>query len=172
METIDWSASHNGVMLCTIEQTLEFMPETKPVLDSLIPHLQYDKTDYFVDVKVHMLMPGQYPCIPNWHCDFIPRNEDKVQLHDDIRPKDLMYLWCSGEPRTQFKSFQGTVGEPYKWIVFNQQDEHRGIKSEIHTWRCFIRLIPKWFIHPGTKNVGTIRRHSQVYIDDPDLFRW
>lgn len=27
-----------------------------------------------IDSRVHMLMPGQYPCIPGWHCDGVKRN--------------------------------------------------------------------------------------------------
>lgn len=27
-----------------------------------------------IDTKVVMLMPEQYPCIPGWHCDNVPRN--------------------------------------------------------------------------------------------------
>lgn len=27
-----------------------------------------------IDVRVHRLMPGQYPAIPGWHCDAVPRN--------------------------------------------------------------------------------------------------
>lgn len=171
---IDWSKSHNGVMLCTFRRTIELMPEVKEIIESLIPHLQYHKLNYLIDVKVHMLMPGEWPCIPNWHCDFLPRDENRKHIKfvdDDL---DLMYIWTSGEPHTEFKTHQGNIttenGET--WTKINQRDLHRGLKSEIHTWRCFIRLIPSWFVHPGTKNMGQIRRHSQVYIDDPQLFGW
>jgi hypothetical protein len=33
---IDWSQSHNGVMLCSFEKTIELMPEVKPILDELL----------------------------------------------------------------------------------------------------------------------------------------
>lgn len=168
---IDWSKSHNGVMLCSFNKTYELMPEVVPILEELKPHLEYKIDDYVVDVKVHMLMPGEYPCIPNWHRDFIPRDENLKQLHQNIGV-DKMYLWTSGPPFTEFKSKMSKVGTKYKWTIFTQKDVHRGVKSEIHTWRCFIRVIPKWFIHPTTINIGQIRRHSQVYIDEPDKFRW
>ena len=29
-----------------------------------------------IDVRVHMLMPGWYPCIPGWHCDDFLRKPD------------------------------------------------------------------------------------------------
>ena len=168
----DWSKSHNGIMLCTFEQTREFMPEAMPMLEELIPHLEHDADEYVVDVKVHMLMPGEYPCIPNWHRDFVPRDKDRKKIPSQITG-DKMYLWVSGAPYTEFKKDPVRVetGE-FTWTEFTQLDLHRGVKSEIHTWRCFIRVIPKKFIHPGTLNVGTIRRHTQVYIEEPDRFRW
>lgn len=168
----DWSKSHCGLMLCTIKQTREMMPEVMPIVEELIPHLEHAPEDYLVDVKVHMLMPGEYPCIPNWHCDFVPRDEKLKKLPKQITD-DKMYLWVSGEPRTEFlQPPNKIITENYEWVEFDQHDTHRGIKSKIHTWRCFIRLIPKWFVHPTTINVGTIRRHSQVYIEDPNHFRW
>lgn len=173
MNINDWSKSHNGVMLCTISETIEYMPETEIILKDLIPHLQHDLSDYLVDVKVHMLMPEQYPCIPNWHCDFVPRDENLNQDRTKIQENDLMYIWISGAPYTEYKTFQQKIETANGiWTVINQNDFHRGTKSEMHTWRCFIRLIPKWFVHPTTINIGTLRRHSQVYIANPDKFKW
>jgi hypothetical protein len=149
------------------------MPEVSPLLNSILPHLQYNPDDYLVDVKVHMLMPGEYPCLPNWHRDFVPRDEDKKLLLDEITQEDLMYIHVSGEPFTEWKGFRDQFkSDGFNWIAFNQKDIHRGVKSEVHTWRGFMRLIPKWFVHPGTKNMGQIRRHTQVYIDNPENFKW
>lgn len=169
---MDWSKSHNGIMLCTHEQTREYMPEVMPMFDELIPHLEHDINDYVIDVKVHMLMPGEYPCIPNWHLDFVPRDESRKKLPHLITG-DKMYLWVSGAPYTEFKKNPVKINTgSYTWTEFTQRDLHRGVKSEIHTWRCFIRVIPKSFIHPTTLNVGTIRRHTQVYIEEPERFHW
>jgi len=165
---IDWSKSHCGVMLCTFDKTIELMPEVIPVLQT-VPKLEYHMDDYLIDVKVHMLMPGEYPCITNWHQDFVPRDKDLKKLRDKITG-DKMYLWVSGPPLTEFSTIVGASNEG--WTTFTQNDVHRGTISKIHTWRCFIRLIPKWFVHPTTINVGQLRRHSQVYIEDPNNFRW
>ena len=89
-------------MLCSFGQTIELMPEVKPMLDSLVPHLELPVEDYVVDVKVHMLMPEEYPCIPNWHRDFVPRDKDLKHLYKDISG-EKMYLWVSGEPKTEWK---------------------------------------------------------------------
>ena len=169
---MDWTKSHNGIMLCSYDQTISLMPEVIPIIDDLIPFLEHGINDYAIDVKVHMLMPGEYPCIPNWHCDFVPRDENLNKKPSKITG-DKMYLWVSGPPYTEFKRSPTKIHTGnYTWVEFDQTDLHRGVISEIHTWRCFIRLIPKWFIHSTTINVGTIRRHSQVYIEDPSKFRW
>lgn len=173
MKQIDWSKSHCGTMLTTFEQTIEMMPEVKDIINSIKPHLELDENEYVVDVKVHMLMPNEYPCIPNWHCDFVPRDNNLNKLPKEITG-EKMYLWVSGEPKTEFKSPPKVIetSEGYNWVEFTQTDLHRGIKSTIHTWRCFIRIIPRKFIHPTTINIGTLRRHSQVYIENPESFRW
>lgn len=168
---IDWSKSHNGVMLCTYDQTIQFMPEVTPILNELIPQLQFTIDDYLIDVKVHMLMPEEFPCIPNLHRDFVPRDEER-NLRPDLITGEKMYLWISGAPFTEFiNKGKVTPIEAQKWIEFSQNDWHRGVQSDIHTWRCFIRAIPKKFVHPNTLNVGTIRRHTQVYLDSKK-FKW
>ena len=170
----DWSKSHNGTFLCTPTRVVELMPEVQPILTAVYPHLQYGPDNYMVDVKVHMLTPGMYPCIPNYHCDFLPRDIDKKHTKEELKLDDWMYLFVSGEPKTEYKSYREkfTTANGDEWTSINQRDVHRGVASKIHTWRCFIRLIPKWFVHPGTKNIGELRRHSQVYLSDPDTFGW
>lgn len=171
MHEIDWSKSHNGVMLCTIEETKKLMPEVSPILDEVIPMLELPEQEYLVDVKIHMLMPNQYPCIPNWHCDFLPRDENGKRLRQKVSPLK-MYMWISGAPFTEYKDKSGSYfKEPQKWHEFTQFDLHRGTMSKEHTWRCFIRLIPRCFKHPNTKNSGQIRRHTQVYLDS-QRFKW
>lgn len=170
IHTIDWSKSHNGVMLCTLEQTKELMPEVSPILDELEPEDSWE--NYLIDVKVHMLMPNQFPCIPNWHYDFLPRDEEGERIQGE-RSNKKMYMWLSSAPLTLYKHRDGTEYEkpPQQWHSFTQHDLHRGQMSQEHVWRCFIRVIPKEFVHETTKNVGELRRHIQVYADS-SKFRW
>lgn len=91
---IDWSKSHNGVMLCSFEKTYE-------------------------------LMPGEWPCIPNWHCDFVPRDLNLKRLPEKVTPGVKMYFWISGAPFTEFKrGNESYLVEPKKWIEFDQRDLH------------------------------------------------
>ncbi len=161
-------------MLCSFEETIKLMPEVKPILDELIESnmLELPADQYAVDVKIHMLMPEQFPCIPNWHRDFVPRDEN---LKRDFRALtgEKMYMWLSGAPLTEYKNKKGESSfKPAKqWHSFTQHDLHRGTRCEEHTWRCFIRVIPKKFIHSTTINVGQLRRHTQVYLDS-NKFKW
>ena len=180
IDNIDWSKSHCGVILCTIYETYKLMPEVKPVIEELIESgkLEFNPSEYLVDVKIHMLMADQFPCIPDWHCDFVPRNNETKLKEPERITGEKMYLWVSGEPRTEFKVKPKTIQtENFEWVEFTQNDYHRGVKSTTRTWRCFIRLVPKCLVdgrptgNKDTTHRGSLRRHSQVYLD-ANSFEW
>ncbi len=168
----DWSKSHCGVMACSFYQTFKFMPEVSPILDMLLPHLETPFTEYVVDVKVAMLMPNQWACIPNWHKDFVPRDENNIE-QESLITGEKIYLWVSGPPLTEFKDRFGNIRtyNPQHWIQFTQNDVHRGSMCTEFIWRCFIRVMPKKFLYKNTKNINQLRRHNQVYLD-VNNFRW
>ena len=141
------------------------MPEIVSIIDEcVLPH-----PDYYVDAKVHMLMPNQYPCIPNWHRDAVPRDEDNKFIEDAKDINQKMYLWISGTPITEF------VGDielkPKEWLEFTQTDVHRGTVSTKHQWRLFIRLTPASLVSRPNTGKDALRRHSQVYLDSSN-FTW
>ena len=167
---IDWTKSHNGVMLCTFDKTYELMPEVKPILEELKPLLELDEDQYLVDVKIHMLMPGQFPCIPDFHFDFMPRDAQGKRTPGKADPRK-MYMWLSGAPLREYKDKDGLHQKPaQQWHEFSQKSYHRGTECNEYTWRCFIRVIPKDFVHTVTLNVGEIRRHTQVYLDSKNFY--
>lgn len=180
INNIDWSKSHCGVILCDYEKTKELMPECIPVIDDLINSnkLQFDISEYLIDVKVHMLMPDQYPCIPDWHCDFVPRDPQTKLKRSELCTGEKMYLWVSGEPKTEFKNKPNIITcENTHWVEFTQYDYHRGVVAKERTWRCFIRLVPKKFItnrptsNKNDSHRGSLRRHTQVYLD-ANSYEW
>lgn len=161
---IDWSLQHNGVHQAEYVDLVEYMPD----LRELLATFPENPSDFIWDVKVHMLMPNQYPCIPNWHFDNIPRVNNK-QDFDKVRPDKPMYLWLSGHPLTEFRN-GGVIAEK-TWVRFTQEDEHRGTMSEKFTWRGFIRATHK-DIAPMNRVGDNVRRfHSQVYLD-ANSFVW
>jgi hypothetical protein len=160
----DWSKLHCGVHRADYLTLLHHLPDFWLILRNFPENAH----NFTWDVKIHMLMPNQWPCIPNWHVDNVPRDENNKQDFSKIQLDKPMYLWLSGPPFTEFRD--GRKIEPGTWIKFNQNDEHRGTMSDKHQWRCFIRATHKDILKPLPPN-QTLRRHSQVYLD-VNNFKW
>lgn len=167
MTNIDWSKQHCGVHQAHYDDVVKYMPDLKELLDSF----PENPNDFIWDIKVHMLMPSQFPCIPNWHYDNVPRVNNK-QDFDLIKPEKPMYLWVSGNPLTEFRNGNKTwFIEPQKWIKFFQTSEHRGTMSKDFQWRGFIRATHKEIAPANKRGESCLRRHSQVYLD-VNNFSW
>lgn len=160
---VDWSKQHCGVHQATYDDLVKYMPDLRPILDSFPDRHE----DFIWDVKVHMLMPNQYPCIPNWHYDNVPRVNNK-QDFDLVRADLPMYLWISGKPLPEFEDFPFY---PKLWIRFDQTMRHRGTVSKSFTWRGFIRATHKDIAPAIKRGENCLRRHSQVYLDASN-FSW
>jgi len=158
---IDWSKQHPGLHQAPFSAIEKLMPDVMEILNTFP-----DNPELFTwDIKVHMLMPRQYPCIPNWHTDNVPRIGG-IQQFDKVRPDLPMYLWLSNGPLTQFK--HGYV-LPKTWVRFTQLDEHRGTMASEFGWRGFIRAT-HIMIQPPKKQ-DWLRKHSQVYLD-AETYQW
>ena len=167
MENIKWNKQHCGVHQATFKQLIELMPDLECIKETFPENVN----DFTWDVKVHMLMPSQFPCIPNWHYDNVPRvnNEQDFSL---IKPDKPMYLWISNEPLTEFrKGSENWFIKPKTWTKFTQEDEHRGTMSEKFCWRGFIRATHKDILPANKNGLNPLRRHSQVYLDASN-FSW
>lgn len=158
---IDWSKQHCGVHQAPAKVVRLLMPDLAGLLDTFPD----DENLFTWDVKVHMLMPRQYPCVPNWHTDNVPRING-IQRFDLVKSDMPMYLWVSGAPLTQFQ--HGYV-EPQKWHRFSQLDQHRGTPASEFCWRGFVRATHVDIQKP--KNGDHLRRHCQVYLN-ADTYQW
>lgn len=158
---VDWSQQHCGVHQAPIGEVSRLMPDLADIMASF----PEDPSDFTWDVKVHMLMPRQYPCIPHWHVDNIPRvhGVQRFDLADTSKP---MWLWVSGAPLTQFENGYLDAGV---WHRFTQADRHRGSPAAEHGWRGFIRATHRDLQKP--KAGDHLRRHTQVYLD-ADTYEW
>lgn len=164
---MDWSKQHCGVHQATYEQMMELMPDMKEVVDSFPD----DPTKFTWDVKVHMLMPGQFPCIPNWHYDNVPRVNNK-QDFNLVRTDLFMWLYVSNPPLTEFrKGDKRWFIKEKTWTPFTQADEHRGTQSLQFCWRGFVRATPVEIMQANKGGKDPLRRHSQVYLDAAN-FSW
>lgn len=160
-EKVDWTKQHCGVHQAPYKEAVNLMPDLIPIFKTFP-----DKHELFTwDIKIHMLMPNQYPCIPNWHTDNVPR-VNGIQRFDLIKPDLPMYAWISGAPLTQFKHGFLT---PEKWHRFTQMDEHRGTCASDFGWRCFIRATHIDIQKPKASDWK--RRHLQVYLD-AKTYQW
>ena len=175
MGEINWSKQHNGVIQGEYSDVLRLMPDLKELLETFPDN----PNDFIWDVKVHMLMPNQFPCIPNWHRDMVSRDENLKEDETKIDESKPMYLWLSGAPLTLFKDEQGNEYEMKAsvWKRFTQRDWHRGQVSKDFTWRGLIRACHKDLginsksVNNPFGNKEPLRRHTQVYVD-ANNFKW
>lgn len=179
-----------GLFRCPLDQAYRLMPELSELYDSAPV---FDFTQWELDIKIHMLMKDQYPAIPNWHCDNVPRTDGITQYGAIDNSLPPMLLWVSGGPRTEFlthdecipeiptchsglagmikaRNFSTTLIPSNTWVSMDQRTPHRGTKSEGFNWRIFARLTHR-SIAPARPVLSHMRRHSQVYLN-PETFSW
>lgn len=68
-----------------------------------------------IDSRVHMLMPGWYPCIPGWHHDDVPRTRSDGQPnygHDQCRSRHVVALVNGDICPTEFAIGRAEFSEP------------------------------------------------------------
>ena len=96
-----------------------------------------------VDTRVHMLMPGWYPCIPGWHHDDVPRTRADGQPNygpDQDRSEHVSCLVGIDVARTKFATGTAHFSEvPVGSVVYDAW--HREVVSKIRAgvlrgWRA------------------------------------
>ncbi len=139
-----------------------------------------------IDTKVVNLMPGQYPCIPGWHCDGVIRkdknsqpqlstinepihhfictmstsSEEGTEIADEVIELDCdsKRLWQSVD--AQLQNYEGTKLQNNQIATFTRDRLHRGAAAKNRCWRYFFRLS---FYHMPAMN--EIRNQVQIYTD-------
>lgn len=136
------STDHCGLFRAPLHLAASFMPSMAALIDSA-PIGREFRDQWELDIKVHMLMRDQYPCIPNWHCDNVPRS-DRGTSYDLTRdhegPFDYgagnavpMLLWVSDEPTTEFLAEAFTVAET--------PISHKDVAFDVKTWAPALERI-------------------------------
>ncbi|SDW79703.1 hypothetical protein [Paenibacillus sp. CF384] len=73
--TIDVLKNTPQLWNASLDDALKYGGElTKAAIGAM--DLRFDRKHIVVDTKVHMLMPGMCPAIPNWHTDGVPRGKE------------------------------------------------------------------------------------------------
>lgn len=197
LEGVNLSDQYCGLFRCPLPEAFVLLPDLKHLFQDAFDMLKeqgHNPYHWEMDLKIHMLMKDQYCCIPNWHCDNVPRVEGKTDyslIKEDTPP---MYLWLSDSPTTEFLSdnisfintpnSHGELSDMIKslddklyskapsktWIAMDQRTPHRGTVATKHGWRVFVRLTHN-SITPVRPVNNYIRRHCQVYLDSAN-FSW
>jgi hypothetical protein len=146
-----------------------------------------------VDTRVTMTFKNQFPSIPGWHCDDIPREKESNPLFEkcDARIKHFLVIF-SNKVRVSCTEFvteplvvpidEGDVWNslhsyvsqqkgvskrsivPGEIILFNQLTIHQAKPTVNPGWRFFMRVSITY-----RKPVNEIRKQVQVYasLDNP-----
>ena len=142
-----------------------------------------------IDTKSVMLMPGQFPCIPGWHCDGVIRKDANSQPNLATLNEDIQHFVCTLSTKidlapmlylvdplevefdknavwSSVNRYLGTVATQKSLnsgqiLQFNRSTLHRGTAAKARGWRYFFRLS---FYHMPAMN--RIRNQVQVYLTD------
>lgn len=124
-----------------------------------------DKKNYCFDSRVHMLMPGWFPCIPGWHHDDVPRSRSDGQPNyenPEFKSKHILALVNGDICPTEFAV--GRVDMPhipeYSGPVYKYW--HDIVEKDIKEGSLERRSVPSnrlihfnyHSFHQGTRAVG------------------
>lgn len=157
------------------------------------------ESNCIVDSRVHMLMPGWYPCIPGWHLDDVPRTrEDGQPDHLNPKYKSEHLLGIVGDcSKTEFAVGSCQLEEPAigkvvygEWhsdieeVLSRENSPLQRISAEPgimyqFDWQTWHRGTSathsgwRWFIrlsrNTERKIVNEIRTQTQVYLPCVDM---
>ncbi|PEJ48417.1 hypothetical protein [Bacillus wiedmannii] len=156
-----WNAS--------LEDALKYGGELKKAAIGAM-NLRFDRKYIVVDTKVHMLMPGMCPVIPNWHSDGVPRGselrpEAEAKAKPNIFAQETMkdsrfHLLVTGEGcLTEFIQKPVTLEVPQEpstklYSMVNQQIREKVLTGEldVFTAQSCTPIEFDWFdIHRGVE---------------------
>ena len=161
----------------------------------IIPRDWFNAKDLIIDSRVHMLMPGWYPCIPGFHHDDVPREREDGQpnyINPSYRSEHIMAVIgdCS---LTEFAIGESEfpevpLGEKYykvwhpmvvdkiktKELGSLKVPERRLCYFDWQSWHQGTAATKdgwRWFVRASrnTKRIPTneLRRQVQVYLESP-----
>ncbi len=165
-----------------------------PITKEFIKNIPQDwqRDDLVIDSRVHMLMPGWYPCIGGWHQDDVPRTTPTGQpnhldtqnvaehlmglVNGDICPtefiNDVVNVSNPDINTTIFEVWDKEISAKDFYIIkkarsgvyieFNSSTFHRGTEAVGNGWRWFIRVSRKTTRTQRITN--EIRKQVQIYM--------
>lgn len=169
-----------------------------PLTDAFVSKLSraWLLDDVIIDSRVHMLMPGWFPCIPGWHHDDVPRDRADGQpnyTNPRYHAEHAMAIVGGGICPTQFALGEHTLpevplGEVYyrNWHPIISAQVATGILQEwsapsnrlvFFDWQSMhqgTRAVAggwRWFVRAsrrtGRQPANELRKQVQVYLEAP-----
>lgn len=168
---------------------------TKNFLENLILDWAWTP-DLVVDSRVHMLMPGWYPCIPGMHHDDIPRSaingqpnytnpEYKAEhvmglVNGDVAPTQFalgeIELELPSEDKIIYKEWHPQVMQAITDGTMESYSAESGVilrfdSESFHQGTKAVSAGWRWFIRVSRnthrKPTNEVRKQVQVYLENP-----
>lgn len=153
-------------------------------------------SDLIIDSRVHMLMPGWFPCIPGYHHDDVPRSLSNGQpnyYNPEYKSNHAMLLVNGDICPTEFALGEADFddieeGEKYYKVWHRDVIEYLGyghlkkvnaesnriIYFDWNTWHTGTKAVANGWrffirasINTARKPTNEIRRQVQVYLENP-----
>jgi hypothetical protein len=142
--------------------TTAFLERCFPLIEGFLS--AYDGA-YCFDSRVHMLMPGWWPCIPGWHHDDVPRSRSDGQPNYDTpeyHSKHILALVNGDICPTEFavgsaayKDIPVGMGNIYKhWHDAVEEDIRDGVMERVQVPSNRLIHFDCNSFHQGTQAVG------------------
>lgn len=180
-----------------VERHRKEAPLTSYILDDAVEELcgschSIERRHVIVDTRVHMLMPGWYPCIPGWHHDDVARTRSDGQPNYEEQPyysRHVLFVLNADVAPTEFAIGAYTLpsvplgGKVYQtWDPLVEEQIHHGIlarhqvrNSHLYSfdWQTMHRGVPavksgwRYFFRASLRTPrhrNEIRRQVQVYV--------
>lgn len=158
-----------GLWCASPEDAVKFGGELTRNALSYIP-ITNTRKYVVVDVKVHMLMPGQCPAIPGWHVDGTPRHRDgspaggglpdfHMQLDPPFRPP-IYHLLVTGEhclteflrERMPLRVPSSMMRSPSMFAHVSAEVKDRVAAAQLSPFSlpsCWVATFDWWALHQG-----------------------
>ena len=117
---------------------------------------------FMIDTRSHMLMPGFYPSIPGWHCDFVPRNDYNSQ--PDFNSCDLDFvkhiIVCIGADGADPESYTEFLKAPAEISIDNNEKIWEQVHNQI-----------QYQIKNGKNEVDILKNEEFLIFDQHGIHR-
>jgi len=159
--------TYKGATLkCALENSNDYIRE---VINSI--ELNGNRKNVLVDIKIHDIEKGKYPCIPGWHCDTVvnPLEESEDEIHHIFVTGYASLTEFISEPislevdetkthQSLLKTFQDQIDlinprfesiPSCRITTYGRRDFHRGAIGKMNDKRLLIRVTESNILKPN-----------------------